>query len=70
MESLVIDNYINLLAKIEQDKIDSMKLGIIDNNCNNLLFPILIHCTENIELFNSRQLKNINTFINKILYGN
>lgn len=65
-----IDSYIKLLSTIEQNEINVVKMGVIESSCNGLLFSILVHCVENIELFNDTQLQNINMYINKILYGN
>lgn len=63
-----IDNYNMILVNIEKRNIDALELGFINDNCAPMLFSILIHCMENIEIFNPTQLNNISNFINKLSY--
>lgn len=65
----IVDRYNSILIDIEQRNIDAIELGFINNDCSPILFSILIHCVENIEIFNKDQLININSFINKLSYG-
>lgn len=65
----LIDNYNIILANMEKQYIDNLQLGFITDDCNSMLFSILIHCMENIEIFNTIQLNNIHNFINKLQYG-
>ena len=51
---------------MEKRNIDALKLGFINDDCVPILFSILIHCMENIEIFNPTQLNNISKFINKL----
>lgn len=65
----IVDRYNSILIDIERRNIDAIELGFINNDCSPILFSILIHCIENIEIFNKDQLININSFINKLSYG-
>ena len=65
----IVDRYNSILIDIERRNIDAIELGFINNECSPILFSILIHCVENIEIFNKYQLININSFINKLSYG-
>lgn len=64
----LIDNYNFILVNMEKRNIDALELGFINDDCAPMLFSILIHCTENIEIFNPTQLNNISNFINKLSY--
>lgn len=64
----IIDNYNIILSNMQKRNIDALELGFINDNCNIMLFSILIHCKENIEIFNDTQLNNISNFINKLSY--
>ena len=41
----------------------------IKESCRDYIFPILVHCMENINIFNEEQLENINQISNKLIYG-
>lgn len=69
LKQILFDNYNNILINIEKRNIDAIELGFIKSNCTPMLFSILIHCMENMELFNVTQLNNISNFINKLSYG-
>lgn len=64
----IIDNYNIMLANMDKRNIDALELGFINDDCVPMLFSILIHCVENIEIFNPTQLNNISHFINKLSY--
>lgn len=64
----IIDNYNIMLINMEKRNIDALELGFINDDCVPMLFSILIHCVENIEIFNPTQLNNISHFINKLSY--
>lgn len=64
----LIDNYNLILVNMEKRNIDALELGFINDDCAPMLFSILIHCMENIEIFNPTQLNNISNFINKLSY--
>lgn len=68
LRQTLIDNYNSLLADMQSDNIKRLELGFISDDCVPMLFSILIHCMENIEIFNSTQLNNISNFINKLSY--
>lgn len=63
-----IDNYNMILVNMEKRNIDALELSFINDDCAPMLFFILIHCMENIEIFNPTQLNNISNFINKLSY--
>lgn len=65
----LIDKYNELLVTLETQNIEATKYGFIEDNCNTMLFSILIHCMENLEIFTSNQLTNIYSFINKLSYA-
>ena len=64
----LIDNYNSLIADMQSDNIKKLELGFISDDCIPMLFSILVHCIENIDIFNSKQLNNISNFINKLTY--
>lgn len=68
LRQTLIDDYNSLLADMQSDDIKRLELGFISDDCVPMLFSILIHCMENIEVFNSIQLNNISNFINKLSY--
>lgn len=68
LKQTLINNYNMMLVNMEKRNIDALELGFINDNCAPMLFSILIHCIENIEIFNPTQLNNISNFINKLSY--
>lgn len=68
LRQTLIDDYNSLLVDMQSDNIKRLELGFISDDCVPILFSILIHCMENIEVFNSTQLNNISNFINKLSY--
>lgn len=68
LRQTLIDNYNMILVNMEKRNIDALELGFIKDDCAPMLFSILIHCMENIEIFNPTQLNNISNFINKLSY--
>lgn len=69
MKEDIIKTYNDLLINMKVNDINKINYGIIDNNCDSILFTIIIHCVENINIFNEQQLLNINNYLNKIIYG-
>ena len=60
----------NILINKNKNIINMIKLGYVINNTNDcFLLDILTHCKENEEIFNNKQLDNINECINKLCYG-
>lgn len=68
LRQMLIDKYNDILANMQVDNIKRLELGFISDDCNSMLFSILVHCIENIEIFNITQLNNISNFINKLNY--
>lgn len=58
-----VEEYKNILIDIENNIIQSYELGYIPNQCIPLIFSILVHCQENINIFNDEQKININNLI-------
>lgn len=65
----IIDEYNNILADKESNYINKIRLGYIEDNCNIMLLSMMIHCVENINIFNKKQLNSINHIINKVSNG-
>lgn len=68
LRQTLIDNYNSLLIDMQSNNIKRLELGFISDDCVPMLFSILIHCMENVEIFNTTQLNNISNFINKLSY--
>lgn len=64
----LIDAYNGILTNMQFDDIKRLELGFISDDCASMLFSILVHCMENVEIFNTAQLNNISNFINKLSY--
>lgn len=70
LKEKLLQEYRNTLVNINENDIKLMELGFIaDDNCNTMIFSVLIHCMENLDIFNDEQLNNITLFINKLNYG-
>ncbi len=66
----VLNDYKLLLAKIQINEINIKKTGFINNSCISYIHSYLLHCMENIDIFNKEELNYIHVTINNILYGN
>lgn len=64
----LIKEYNILLSKIEIADIKRLELGFINDDCDIQLLSILIHCIENINIFNDNELYNIDYFIKHFNY--
>lgn len=62
MKEDIINKYNSLLININVNDINKINYGFVDNNCDSILLSILIHCIENIDIFNDDQLSNIYEF--------
>ncbi len=65
----IINDYNSMLIDKEKQRIESIYLGVVKDNCDTILFSILTHCIENIDIFNNNQRNNISNLINKLSYG-
>lgn len=65
-----VDDYQIELAEMFINDVEKIKLGFISDNCDTIIFSMLIHCLENIDIFNDNQIANITHYINTISYGN
>ena len=68
LKQTLIDDYNSLLADMQSTNIKRLELGFIFDDCVPMLFSILVHCMENVEIFNATQLNNISNFINNLSY--
>lgn len=70
-EELILKNiynsFVDAFINDNAQRIELLKLGFIPNKCNTDKMAILIHCIDNIKIFNTEQIANINTMLNK--YG-
>lgn len=68
IKQTLVDDYNDILANMEKQNIEAFQLGFVADDCTPMLFSILVHCMENIEIFNPTQLNNVSNFINKLSY--
>lgn len=64
----LIDKYNIAISNLQQNNINASDMGFVITDCNIIIYSILIHCIENIELFTDIQLNNIQNYLNKINY--
>ncbi len=65
----LVNKYEQNLANTQERHIKAIELGFVENSCNTALFSMLIHCIQNIYIFNDTQLNNINSLIDNVNYG-
>lgn len=61
-----IDNLNGFLADVLISDAEKIKYGIVPNMCKAMMTNILIHCFENVDLFNNTQMSNINYMLNSM----
>lgn len=64
----LLEQYEKLFIQKSADTIQKLRLGFFEEDCSIHALSIIIHCMENINLFNTTQLNNIFNFINRIAY--
>lgn len=64
----LLDEYNKLFIKRNEDTITKLKLGFVEEDCSIPAIAIIIHCVENIELFDNNQLNNLSNYINRLAY--
>lgn len=69
MKDEFINKYRLILVDIFNKYINRLSIGFIDKDCDVIVFPILVHSIENIDIFDEDQIKDIINFANK-LYSN
>lgn len=65
----MIEKYKEVLINSQDKDINRQTLGFISNDCFNIIFPIMIECVENIDIFTNSQKSNIYNNINRMIYG-
>lgn len=59
-----------ILNKIFNSNIKKSELGFNnEQSCREYIFPILVHCMENINVFDEKRLEKLNNITNKLIYG-
>lgn len=69
LKDKLYDEYNEFLASISNKDISLQELGFTtENSCAPMLFGILIHCFQNLEIFDAERQNNIMGYINKLRY--
>lgn len=64
----LLEEYTKLFIKRNNDTIDKLRLGFIEEDCSIPTLNIIIHCIENMEIFNNEQLNTLSNYLNKLSY--
>lgn len=64
----LVDSFTNLFIQKNSEEVELLDLGIITTKCYTPKISMLIHCMDNMDLFNDEQKGNIQTMINKYKY--
>lgn len=68
-ENIILENTYNsflaLFSSKQNEEVELANLGFIPTKCFTPKISMLIHCMENIDLFNTEQKENINIMINR-----
>lgn len=64
----LLEQYEKLFIQKNADTIQKLRLGFFEEDCSIPAVSIMIHCMENLELFNTTQLNNISHLINRMAY--
>lgn len=64
----LLEQYEKLFIRKNADTIQKLRLGFLEEDCSIPAVAIMIHCMENLELFNTTQLNNISHLINRMAY--
>lgn len=64
----LLEQYEKLFIQRNADTVEKLRLGFFDEDCSIPAVAIMIHCMENLELFNTTQLNNISHLINRMAY--
>lgn len=64
----LINSFSEKFIKANINEIELIKNGFIPDKCYTPKLSLIVHCMENIEIFNDEQKGNLNNIINK--YGN
>lgn len=64
----LLEQYEKLFIQKNADTIQKLRLGFFEEDCSISAVSIMIHCMENLELFNTTQLNNISHLINRMAY--
>lgn len=64
----VYDSYIKLFIDKNVEEVQLLNFGIILEKCYTPKISMIIHCMENIDIFNDDQLSNLKEMINQYKY--
>lgn len=64
----LIEQYENLFIARNTNIIEKLKFGFVEEDCSIPVIAILIHCMENLEIFNDIQLNSIEQILNRLNY--
>lgn len=64
----LLEEYTKLFIKRNNDTIDKLRLGFIEEDCSIPTLNIITHCIENMEIFNNEQLNTLSNYLNKLSY--
>lgn len=61
-----IDSYTDAFIEKQINVINNEEHGFLYTSCDILIFPVLIHCIDSIEVFNEEQRAIVINLLNKI----
>jgi len=64
----LIEQYENLFIRRNTDIIEKLRFGFIEEDCSIPIISIVIHCMENLEIFDNTQLNNIQQILSRLNY--
>ena len=62
------NSFLELFGNKAIEDVELLKLGFVGTKCYTPKIALLLHCMDNIEIFNKKQLENLNILINKYKY--
>lgn len=69
LNEYLLNQYNDLFINKNVAVINKLLLGFIDEDCSIPILGILIHCLENIIIFNDTQKNNLINLLNKVNYA-
>lgn len=64
----VYDSFVKLFIDKNVEEVQLLNFGIVLQKCYTPKISMLIHCMENIDIFNDEQRSNLQEMINKYKY--
>lgn len=62
----VLETVIKKVTDKQYNSIKKEQFGFLENDCTVIIFPIFIHCFENINIFDNKEYHNIIHSLNKL----